>query len=165
MLRLKGTLCWMSKLGVHLIRVKPGHKCHFCGCGWKRKDVAWDASEINWIRLMDKLMTMMFGGDFLDYDYNEKKICFVVDEYRNFQTFTRTADYPQRSIFVVRGKKVQRITRTGLLPAPQNKRKSCYCITGIRTHKLGAMNIPCCCLQSERSITFSAKNWLLTMQP
>ena len=26
MLRLKGTLCWMSKLGVHLIRVKPGHK-------------------------------------------------------------------------------------------------------------------------------------------
>ena len=55
--------------------------------------------------------------------------------YRNFRPITRTADYPQRSIFVVRGKKVQQITRTGLLPAPQNKRKSCYCITGIRTHK------------------------------
>ena len=26
MLRLKGTLCWMSKLGVYLIWVKPGHK-------------------------------------------------------------------------------------------------------------------------------------------
>ena len=91
--------------------------------------------------------------------------CGPDHSYRNFRPITRTADYPQRSIFVVRGKKVQQITRTGLLPAPQNKRKSCYCITGIRTHKLGEMNIPCCCLQSERSITFSAKNWLLTMQP
>ena len=62
--------------------------------------------------------------------------------YRNFWTFTRTADYPQRSIFVVRGKNVQQITRIGLLPAPQNQRKSCYCIMAIRTHKLGAMNIP-----------------------
>jgi len=53
-----------------------------------------------------------------------------------------TADYPQQSIFVVRGKNVQQITRTGLLPTPQNQRKSCYCIIGIRTHKLGAMNIP-----------------------
>ena len=91
--------------------------------------------------------------------------CSFYFYYRYFRTFTRTADYRQWSIFVVRGKKVQQITRTGLLPAPQNKRKSCYCITRIRTHKLGAINIPCCCLQSERSITFSAKNWLLTMQP
>ena len=89
-----------------------------------------------------------------------KKITQIPEYYRNFRTFTCTADYPQRSIFVLRGKKVQQITRTGLLPAPQNKRKSCYSITGIRTHKLGAMNILCCCLQSERSITFSAKNWL-----
>ena len=37
--------------------------------------------------------------------------------YRNFRTFTRMANYPQRSIFVIRGKKVQQITRTGLLPA------------------------------------------------
>ena len=43
------------------------------------------------------------------------------DMYRNFRPFTRTADYPQRSIFVTRGKKVQQITRTGRLPAPQNK--------------------------------------------
>ena len=32
--------------------------------------------------------------------------------YRNFRTFTRTADYPQRSIFVVKGKNVQQITCT-----------------------------------------------------
>ena len=44
--------------------------------------MAWDASEINWIRLMDKLMTMMFGGDFLEFDYDEKKICFVVDDFK-----------------------------------------------------------------------------------
>ena len=42
--------------------------------------------------------------------------------YRNFRTITRTADYPQRSIFVTRGKNVQQITRTGLLPAPQNRK-------------------------------------------
>ena len=112
--------------------------------------------------------------------------------YCNFRTFTRTADYPQRSIFVVRGKNAQQITRTGLLPAPQNQRKSCDCIIGTRTHKFGAMNIPwvwiplkpqkhflgliailksqtqlrwshlhfipCFCLQSRRSIAFSAKN-------
>ena len=67
--------------------------------------------------------------------------------------------YPQLSIFVVRGKKFNR------LPAPQNQRKSCYCIIGITTHKLGAMNILCFCLQSRRSIAFSAKNWLLVMRP
>ena len=64
----------------------------------KRKDVAWDASEIHWIRLMDKLMTMMFGGDFLDYDYNEKKICFVVDEYKPTFVYNREewlSDYAQ----------------------------------------------------------------------
>ena len=65
-------------------------------------------------------------------------LCNYICIYHNFWTFTCTADYPQRSIFVVRGKKVQQITRTGLLPAPQNQRKSCYCIIGITTHKLGA---------------------------
>lgn len=67
-------------------------------CGWKRKDVAWDASEINWIRLMDKLMTMMFGGDFLEYDYDEKKICFVVDEFKPTFVYNREdwlSDYAQ----------------------------------------------------------------------
>lgn len=62
---------------------------HFRGCGWKQKDMTWDTDEINWIRIMDKLMTMMFGGDFLDYDYDEKKICFVVDEYMPKYAYNR----------------------------------------------------------------------------
>ena len=53
-----------------------------------------------------------------DKSLNSKEAIFVA--YRNFRTFTRTADYPQRSIFAVRRKNVQQITRTGLLPAPQN---------------------------------------------
>ena len=71
------------------------------------------------------------------------------EHYRNFRPYTRTADYPQWSIFVITGKKVRQITRTGLLPAPQNKRKSCYRIIGMRTHKLGAMSIPCFCYKAE----------------
>ena len=38
---------------------------------------------------MDKLMTMMFGGDFLDYDYDEKKICFVVDKHKPTFVYNR----------------------------------------------------------------------------
>lgn len=53
---------------------------YFRGCGWKKKVMRWDSNDIFWIRLMDKLMTMMFGGDFFKYDYDDKKTCFVVDE-------------------------------------------------------------------------------------
>lgn len=38
---------------------------------------------------MDKLMTMRFGGDFLAYDYDKKKICFVLDEYRPKYVYNR----------------------------------------------------------------------------
>lgn len=31
---------------------------------------------------MDKLMTMMFGGDFLEYILDEKKTCHVHDDYK-----------------------------------------------------------------------------------
>ena len=102
----------------------------------------------------DNMKTQHFNG-----------ICYTIPAlvvnkgYRNFWTFTRTADYPQWSIFVVRGKKFNR------LPTAQNLRKSCYRIIGITTHKLGPMNILWFCLQSRRSIAFSAKNWLLIMQP
>ena len=85
--------------------------------------------------------------------------------YRNFRTIIRTADYPQRSIFVTRGKNVQHITRTGLLPAPQNRKNLATVFPGQELTNFGEMNIPCCCLQSRRSIAFSAKNWLLIMQP
>ena len=46
--------------------------------------------------------------------------------YRNFRPFTRTAHYPHRSIFAIKGKSFQQITRT------ENKRKSCFkspCLT------------------------------------
>ena len=100
----------------------------------------------------------------VDVVYNSAMNRVSVDDqyrsyYRNFRTFTRTEDYPQWSIFLVRGKKFNR------LPTPQNLRKSCYRIIGITTHKLGPMNILWFCLQSRRSIAFSAKNWLLIMQP
>ena len=39
-------------------------------------------------------------------------LCLLCHPYRNFRTFTRTADYSQRSIFVVRRKNIQPITRT-----------------------------------------------------
>ena len=42
--------------------------------------MAWDSDEVLWIRLMDKLMTMMLGGDFLNYDFDRKKICHVTVE-------------------------------------------------------------------------------------
>lgn len=38
---------------------------------------------------MDKFMIMMFGGDFLEYDYDEKKICFVVDEFKLIFVYNR----------------------------------------------------------------------------
>ena len=40
--------------------------------------------------------------------------------YCNFRPFTRTAHYPHRSIFAIKGKSFQQITRT------ENKRKSCF---------------------------------------
>ena len=52
---------------------------YFRGCGWKAKDMTWGSSEITWIRIMDQLMSMMFGGDFLQYHFDKKKICHVLD--------------------------------------------------------------------------------------
>jgi len=38
---------------------------------------------------------------------------YMVQVYRNFRQFTRTADYPHRSFFAKMRKKIQQITRTG----------------------------------------------------
>ena len=49
------------------------------------------------------------GMQYLDLeDYQEH-----LDIYRNFRSFTRTADYPHRPIIAYGEKKSQRITRTG----------------------------------------------------
>lgn len=53
---------------------------YFRGCGWKAKDVFWDHGEILWLKVMDQLMTMMFGADFLSYGYDRKRNCHVQDE-------------------------------------------------------------------------------------
>lgn len=53
---------------------------YFRGCGWKAKDVFWDHGEILWLKVMDQLMTMMFGADFLSYEYDKKRNCHVQDE-------------------------------------------------------------------------------------
>lgn len=49
----------------------------------------WNVDDIFWIRFMDKLMIMMFGEDFFEYDYDEKKLCFVVDECRLIFVYNR----------------------------------------------------------------------------
>ncbi|XP_068752635.1 sentrin-specific protease 7-like [Montipora capricornis] len=49
----------------------------------------WDKSDVLWIRVMDKLMTMMFGVDFLEYDFDKKKICHVPDSYTPTFVYSR----------------------------------------------------------------------------
>ncbi|XP_068752857.1 sentrin-specific protease 6-like isoform X1 [Montipora capricornis] len=49
----------------------------------------WDKSDVLWIRVMDKLMTMMFGVDFLEYDFDKKKICHVADSYTPTFVYSR----------------------------------------------------------------------------
>ena len=51
--------------------------------------MSWDADEIIWIKVMDNLMTMMFGGDFLLYEYDEKKICHVETDCRPTFVYSR----------------------------------------------------------------------------
>ena len=85
--------------------------------------------------------------------------CKMQQECHNFRPFPRRADHPRRSIFVIRGKKVQQITRT---PKPEKIMLLYYRDNNLQ---IGAMNILFFCLQSRRSIAFSAKNWLLILQP
>ena len=47
---------------------------HFRGCGWKPKEMAWDSSDFEWIKIM------VFGEDFLQYDYDKKKVCHFIDD-------------------------------------------------------------------------------------
>jgi len=67
------------------LRVIPGNpgqntfNFYFRGCGWKHKTINWDEGEQVWIKVMNHLMTLMFGGDHFEYYYNEKKVC-VVDQ-------------------------------------------------------------------------------------
>ncbi|XP_031562447.1 uncharacterized protein LOC116298204, partial [Actinia tenebrosa] len=48
---------------------------HFRGCGWRLKDqkITWSQEKMEWIRSMDRLLTDMFGTDFLEYEYDKVK--------------------------------------------------------------------------------------------
>lgn len=55
---------------------------YFRGCGWKTKQVLWSTDDQRWIRLMDKLMSLMFGEDFLQYSFDKKKTCYVHSDFQ-----------------------------------------------------------------------------------
>ena len=55
---------------------------YFSGCGWKAKSISWDSGDILWIKLLDKLMFMMFGEDFFEYVFDEKRTCHVHDGFK-----------------------------------------------------------------------------------
>ena len=37
----------------------------------------WDKDEVIWIKIMDHLMSLVYGDDFYEYEYDEKKLCLV----------------------------------------------------------------------------------------
>lgn len=55
---------------------------HFRGCGWKKKTVNWDEDKQVWVKVLNQLLTLMFGKEFFVYEYNEKKVCMVADDSR-----------------------------------------------------------------------------------
>lgn len=63
---------------------------HFRGCGWKKKTANWDEDEQVWVKVMNQLLTLMYGKEFFVYEYNEKKVCMVADDSR--PTFKYSAE-------------------------------------------------------------------------
>lgn len=59
-----------------------GKKFFFRGCGWpvSKPKPKWSVADKTWITAVDRLMEMLFGGEFLRYEYDEKKACCVIDE-------------------------------------------------------------------------------------
>lgn len=55
---------------------------------------------------------------------------FTEGKYRNFRPFTRTADHPQRSIFVIRGKKFNRLPALPDYPHPKTKENHATVLPG-----------------------------------
>ena len=62
---------------------KQQNKYHFyfAGCGWKAKDVIWNPEDVQWIKVTDKLMSLMFGEDFFEYVLDAKKTCHVQNDF------------------------------------------------------------------------------------
>lgn len=59
-----------------------GKKFFFRGCGWpvSKPKPKWCVADKTWITAVDRLMELLFGGEFLRYEYDEKKVCCVIDE-------------------------------------------------------------------------------------
>ncbi|XP_022784020.1 uncharacterized protein LOC111324674 [Stylophora pistillata] len=62
---------------------------YFSGCGWKAKSISWKSSDILWIKLLDKLLSMMFGEDFFEYVFDEKRTCHVHDDFKPHTVYNR----------------------------------------------------------------------------
>lgn len=45
------------------------------------KEVFWSPEDIRWIKVMDHLMTLMFGQDFIEYTFDAKKTCHMRDDF------------------------------------------------------------------------------------
>ena len=64
---------------IPLSYITPGNSFFFRGCGWpsskpRRK---WSATDIAWITAVNSLMEMLFGKEFLHYEYDKKRVCYV----------------------------------------------------------------------------------------
>ena len=57
--------------------------------GWRSKDVLWDHTDIQWIKVMDHLMSLMFGQDFFEYALDSKKTCHVQDGFKSTFKYNR----------------------------------------------------------------------------
>ena len=51
---------------------------YYRGCGWRPKRMTWSEEEQTWIGRIDQLLSDLFGPDYCDYEYTEKKHCVMV---------------------------------------------------------------------------------------
>lgn len=75
--------------------------------------MVWDSDEVVWIRVMDHLMTMTLGGDFLKYEYDKKKICHVIDDYKPAFVYSRE-DWLEEYACMVTSDAMEMGTKKGL---------------------------------------------------
>ena len=55
-----------------------GKLFYYRGCGWRPKRMTWSEEEQTWIGRIDQLLSDLFGPDYCDYEYTEKKHCVLV---------------------------------------------------------------------------------------
>lgn len=55
-----------------------GKPFYYRGCGWRPKRMTWSGEEQTWIGKIDQLLSDLFGPDYCNYEYTEKKHCVLV---------------------------------------------------------------------------------------